>query len=127
MKYCSGQTKYLIAIKEILDLKGYVRSVDIANRLGVSKPSVSKMINCMGKYGLLIHDKSIGIELTSDGEKAVDEIFYYFDEIFIFFNKFLKLPPDDAHSQAVKFITEFPNETCDGLKRIVKKTIKKRN
>ena len=50
-----------------------------------------------------------------------------FDEVYTFFHKFLKLPHDEAHEQSIKFITEFPKDTCDRLKHIVKRTIKKRS
>jgi Mn-dependent DtxR family transcriptional regulator len=67
------------------------------------------------------------VELTPEGEKAVDEIYTVFNEVYIFFRKFLKLPPEEAHSQAVTFITDFPYDTSERLCRIVKRTLEKKN
>lgn len=125
MKHCAGQIRYLIAIKELSDVNDTVRCVNISRHLGVSRPSVSKMLRCLANSGLVYEDFCNSVELTDEGEKAVGEIFEVFSEIYIFFRKFLKLPPDEAHSQAVTFITEFPHDTCERLKRIVKKTMNK--
>jgi Mn-dependent DtxR family transcriptional regulator len=125
MKRCAGQIKYLIAIKELLETNETVRCVTISRHLGVSRPSVSKMLKCLANSGLVYEDFCNSVELTDEGKAAVDEIFDVFNEVYIFFRRFLKLPPDEAHSQAVTFITEFPNDTCERLKAIVKRTINK--
>ena len=65
--------------------------------------------------------------LTPEGEKAVEEIFSSFTEVYTFFHKFLKIPAEEAHAQAILFITDFPDETCERLKHIVKRTMKKRS
>lgn len=127
MNRCAGQIKYLIAIKELLDTNATVRCVNISRHLGVSRPSVSKMLRCLANSGLVYEDFCNSVELTDEGKKAVDEIFDVFNEVYIFFRKFLKLPQDEAHSQAVTFITEFPQETCVRLKAIVKRTVSRKD
>lgn len=125
MKHCAGQIKYLIAIKELIDNGGTVRCVTISRHLGVSRPSVSKMLRCLANSGLVYEDFCNSVELTDEGKAAVDEIYSVFSEVYIFFRKFLKLPDDEAHSQAVTFITAFPQDTCERLKAIVKRTVNK--
>ena len=66
------------------------------------------------------------VVLTAEGEKAVREIYSNFSEVYMFFHNFLKLPQSEAHEHAVKFVTEFPQDTCERLKGIVKRTIKKK-
>ena len=85
------------------------------------------MLKCLANSGLVYEDFCNSVELTDEGRKAVDEIFDVFNEVYIFFRKFLKLSPDEAHSQAVTFITEFPRETCERLKAIVKRTVSRNN
>ena len=125
MKHCAGQIKYLIAIKELSAADEYVRCVNISRHLGVSRPSVSKMLRCLANCGYVYEDFCNSVVLTPEGEKTVDEIMANFSEVYTFFHKFLKLPHEEAHEQAIKFITEFPKDTCDRLKHIVKRTIKK--
>ncbi len=126
MKQCAGQIKYLVAIKELTDRDEYVKCVSIARHLGVSRPSVSKMLRCLADSGLVYEDFCNSVVLTPQGEEVVDEIFANFSEVYTFFHKFLKLPHDEAHDQAVLFVTDFPQETCKRLKHIVKRTITKK-
>lgn len=126
MKHCAGQIKYLIAIKELTDSDEYVKCVSISRHLGVSRPSVSKMLRCLANSGLVYEDYCNSVVLTPEGEQTVEEIFANFNEVYTFFHKFLKLPAEEAHTQAILFITEFPKDTCERLKSIVKRTIKKR-
>lgn len=126
MKPCSGQIKYLIAIKEIADSGENVRCVTISRHLGVSRPSVSKMLRGLVSRGYVHEDFCSSVTLTSEGRKAVDEIFSCFTEVYMFFHKFLGLPHEEAHEQAVTFITTFPQDTCERLQGIVKRTVKKR-
>jgi len=126
MKQCAGQIRYLIAIRELSEKDDYVKSVSISRHLGVSRPSVSKMLRCLANHGLVYEDFGNSVVLTPEGEKAVGEIFSSFNEIYTFFHKLLRLPAEEAHAQAILFITEFPDETCDRLKHIVKRTMKKR-
>lgn len=126
MAHCAGQIRYLIAIKELSDKDDYVRCVNISRHLGVSRPSVSKMLRCLANSGYVYEDFCNSVVLTPEGEAAVDEIFSSFREVYIFFSKFLKLPKEEAHEQAIKFITEFPHDTCERLKTVVKRTLKKK-
>ena len=127
MKHCAGQIKYLVAIKELSDTEEYVRCVTISRHLGVSRPSVSKMLRCLANCGYVYEDFCNSVVLTPEGEKAVNEIFSSFNEVYMFFHKFLKLPKEEAHEQAIKFITDFPQDTCERLKSIVKRTLRKKS
>lgn len=127
MKHCAGQIRYLAAIKELSEKEEQLRCVTIARHLGVSRPSVSKMLRCLANCGYVYEDFCNSVLLTPEGEKAVAEIFSSFDEVYIFFHKFLKLPKEEAHEQALAFITEFPQDTCMRLKKIVKRTLKKKD
>lgn len=126
MKHCAGQIKYLVAIKELRDSDEYVKCVSIARHLGVSRPSVSKMLRCLANSGLVYEDFCNSVVLTPEGENVVGEIFSSYNEVFTFFHNFLKLPQDDARDQALLFITEFPQDTCRRLKTIVKRTVSKK-
>ena len=126
MKHCAGQIKYLVAIKELSDTEEYVRCVTISRHLGVSRPSVSKMLRCLANCGYVYEDFCNSVVLTPEGEKTVDEIFASFNEVYMFFHKFLKLPREEAHEQALLFVTDFPHDTCARLKRIVRRTLKQK-
>lgn len=58
---------YLERIHELIEDKGYARSVDIAKALGISQPSVTSMVQRLAKEGLLNYEKYRGLTLTDDG------------------------------------------------------------
>lgn len=125
MKYCAAQVKYLTAIRELSAEAEEVKSVDIARHLGVSRSSVSKTLRCLANSGLVCEDYAISVVLTPEGEEAVREIFRNFNETYIFFRRFLRLNHEEAHNQALTFVTTFPEETSDRLRKLMKKTMKK--
>ena len=125
MKHCAGQTKYLIAISELLRKNGTVRCINISEYIGVSRPSVSKMLRCLADSGLVCEDFCNSVRLTDQGKAAVSEIDGSFREVYTFFRRFLKLPPDAAHEQAVTFISNFPQDTCNRLKSLISRSVNK--
>lgn len=125
MKHCAGQLKYIVAIVELSEKSDCVRCVNISRHLGVSRPSVSKMLRCLANHGLVYEDFCNSVILTDEGQALADEIFSSFSEVYTFFHSFLKLPREEAHEQAIRFISEFPKDTCDRLKKIVRRTIEK--
>ena len=58
------ETIYLLKKK-----KGHVRSIDVANELGFSRPSVSRAVGILKDQGLLIMDEDGELKLTDDGTK----------------------------------------------------------
>lgn len=127
MKHCSGQIKYLVAIKELSQKDEYVKCVNISHHLGVSRPCVSKTLRCLANSGYVYEDFCNSVVLTPEGEAKVDEILRNFDEVYLFFHKFLKIPHEDAHKQALTFVMNFPDDTCERLKKIVQRTMNKKN
>ena len=59
---------YLEAILMLQEEKGYARSVDIAARLGVTKPSVSFAMKKLRENGYIIMDEENLISLTPTGD-----------------------------------------------------------
>lgn len=58
---------YLESILQLADEKGYVRSVDIAAKLGVTKPSVSFAMKRLRENGYINMDDESLITLTEKG------------------------------------------------------------
>jgi len=65
---------YLETILEIQKEAGAVRSVDIVNRLGYAKSSVSESIKLLKGKNLIEVDKSGFITLTEKGKKIADGV-----------------------------------------------------
>ena len=56
-KLTTTNIKYLIAINQLYNNQNGVRCTDLANMLGVSKPSVHRMIETMKNIGLIDKDR----------------------------------------------------------------------
>ena len=65
---------YLERILELINMKGYARVVDIAQRLQISKASVSNMVQRLDAEGLLKYEKFRGLVLTTAGEALAQNI-----------------------------------------------------
>jgi Mn-dependent DtxR family transcriptional regulator len=58
---------YLESILVIKNQKGFVRSIDVANYLSVSKPSVSVAMKSFREEGYITVDENGGLDLTEKG------------------------------------------------------------
>jgi len=65
---------YLEAIYELIDHKGYATSIDLAECLNVSQPSVTKMMLRLDRTELIDYEKYRGIRLTEKGIKLAKSI-----------------------------------------------------
>ena len=65
---------YLETILKIKGSRGFVRSIDVAEELGYSKPSVSRAVGLLKKDGYIVVFKDGGIELTETGKAKAEKI-----------------------------------------------------
>jgi Mn-dependent DtxR family transcriptional regulator len=75
MKYHESQEMYLETILLLKKEIGIVRSIDIANKLEYSRPSVSRAVNLLQKNGYILIDKSGEINFTKEGEEKAVNIY----------------------------------------------------
>ncbi len=66
---------YLEAILKIKEKKGVVRSIDIVNELGYSKPSISIAMKRLRENGYIIMDEDNFISLTDAGLNIAEKIY----------------------------------------------------
>ena len=66
---------YLETIYVLSQKSGSVRSIDVAEEMGYSKPSVSRAVGLLKKGGLLIMAKDGTLTLTEDGIATAKKIF----------------------------------------------------
>ena len=65
---------YLEAILMLQKENGKVRSIDVARRLGVSKPSVSRAMGILVSHGYLTISQTGNLELTEKGQNTAREV-----------------------------------------------------
>ena len=70
----SGE-RYLEAILVLSKRSGFVRSVDVGEYLGYSKPSVSRAMGILRKGEYILMDKDSAIALTDKGRELAEMIY----------------------------------------------------
>lgn len=66
---------YLEAILVLAKKSGYVRSIDVSEYLGYSKPSVSRAMGILREGGYILMEKDGAITLTDSGKKLAKTIY----------------------------------------------------
>ncbi len=96
-----------------------VRSIDIADHMNYSKPSVSRAMGLLRQGGYILMDKSGYITLTDSG-KAVAETIYERHVILSEFLKKIGVDPITATNDACKIEHAISAESFTALKNFLK-------
>ncbi len=127
MKLCAGQCRYLITLYRLSCEHNIVRSVDIANALSVTRPSVSRMLKCMERLEFIHPDFSTSVKMTQKGRETAERLSENFNDVKDFFMNILKIDEKLAFDQSIDFLSTFPEHTIERLATVTRTTIKKRN
>ncbi len=73
-KATTAAQDYLEAIYELIEEKGYAKAVDIAERLDLSGPSVTRMVQKLSRDGFLKSEKYRGIVMTDKGRTTAKDM-----------------------------------------------------
>ena len=111
---------YLEAILMIKERKGYVRSIDVANQLSVSKPSVSYATKRLRENGYITFNEDGMISLTDSGTEIAEKIYTRHKMLTSFF-KALGVDEKIAAEDACKIEHDLSPETFDALCEYAKK------
>lgn len=111
---------YLESILILRERRGTVRSIDIVNELGYSKPSVSIAMKKLRENGYVVMDDSGLLTLTPAGEDIAAPIYHRHKTLTDFFIR-LGVDPATAARDACKVEHDLSQETFDRLLEHVKK------
>lgn len=120
MKIQESGEMYLETILVLRNKTGVVRSIDIANETGYSKPSVSRAMGILKESGFIEVDKDGAIVLTLAGEELAKRIYERHVILTDFFIK-LGVSPEIASEDACKIEHDISEETFVKIKEYVKK------
>lgn len=114
----SGEN-YLETILLLHQQTGFVRSVDIANKLDYTKPSVSRAMSILKKNGFISMDRSGQILLTEKGLQKASEIYERHCLITNFLERVLSVSPEIAEQDACRIEHIISQETVDKIKALM--------
>lgn len=107
---------YLEAILMIHERQGYVRSTDVAEQLGISKPSVSNATKRLRESEYLTTDPAGMLVLTASGMEIASQIYARHRALTNFFIR-IGVSPEQASEDACKIEHDISQETFEALCR----------
>lgn len=120
MRNKESAENYLEAIYMIKNKKGSVRSVDIANHLNFTKPSVSVAMKSFREDGYIIVDHDGNITLTDKGMKIASNV-YERHEIIAMALMAMGVSKETAYEDSCKVEHDISVETFEKLKEYMRK------
>lgn len=118
MRIMKSSEDYLETMLVMQERHGYIRSVDIAAELNVTKPSVSYATKRLRENGYITMDKDGLIALTEKG-LAIAERMYERHRLLAHFFVRLGISEDTAREDACKIEHDLSDETFEAIKRHV--------
>lgn len=109
---------YLETILVLSRRLNMVRSVDVAEEMGYSKPSVSRAVGILKKNGYIIMDGSGHLYLTDEGRSVAEKTFERHRVLTKVFTK-LGVSAGIAAEDACKIEHVISDETFEAIKRFV--------
>ena len=119
MKIEKTAEDYLEAMLMLKEEKGYIRSVDVAEHLGVTKPSVTYTTKRLRESGLIVMDKDGEITITEEG-MIIAERTYSRHKILTDFLLSIGVSEENAREDACKLEHDFSEESFDALVSFIK-------
>lgn len=107
---------YLEAILVLAKKNGFVRSIDISEYLGYSKPSVSRAVGILKKGDYILVEKDGSITLTETGRTIAEKIFERHTVLSRLLIK-LGVSEETATADACKMEHAISDESFEAIKR----------
>ena len=98
--FTRSQEDYLKALYQLHGDQRPVPTRDLAQRLGISSPSVSEMVTRLSAQGLVEHDRYRGQQLTREGRKVALELVRHHRLLELFLMKELGYSWEEVHAEA---------------------------
>jgi DtxR family Mn-dependent transcriptional regulator len=98
--FTSAQEDYLKALYQLHGDQRPVPTQELAQRLGISSPSVSEMVTRLSSQGLVEHDRYRGQQLTREGRKVALELVRHHRLLEMFLVQVLGYSLDEVHDEA---------------------------
>ena len=114
---------YLETIHVLLQKNGAVRSIDISEHMGYSKPSISRAVGVLKKGGYILVDKDGYITLTETGEAVANKI-YERHTVLTRMLTALGVDPEVASEDACRLEHAISDESFEAIKRHLEKAVK---
>ena len=113
---------YLEAIGVLYKKNGHVRSIDVSEYLGYSKPSVSRAMGLLKEGGYIVVESDGGIVLTDSGREIAEKIYERHTLLTALLRK-MGVPEDIAAADACKLEHAISDESFRCIKEYAAKIL----
>ncbi|MBR5867545.1 MAG: metal-dependent transcriptional regulator [Spirochaetaceae bacterium] len=121
--YESGEN-YLETIYMLQKEQGFVRSIDIARKLDVSKPSVSRAMGLLRQEGFIDMADNGPIVLTDKGLEKAEQIYTRHRILTDFLVKVTGVPMEQAEENACRIEHVLDEDVFQGIQRYMSSSLK---
>ena len=117
--FTANREDYLRGLYILEERKGQIKSIDLANYLNVSKPSVSEMLRNLNKEGMVAYKKYSKIKFTGKGKKIAEKLTSKHRLIELFLKNVLKINSTNVHEEAHRLEHAFSDESIGRMRRML--------
>ncbi|HPJ02493.1 MAG TPA: metal-dependent transcriptional regulator [Candidatus Limiplasma sp.] len=118
MQILKSSQDYLETMLMLKLQHGYIRSIDIANELGVTKPSVSYATKRLRENGYITMEKDGLITITHKGLEIAKSMYERHQTLSKFLIR-LGVKPETAQEDACKIEHDISEETFQAIRRYI--------
>lgn len=115
----TSKEDYLRGIYHLMEENQDVKSIELADYLSVTKPSVSEMLQELDKEGLIEHKKYSKLKFTSRGRKIAKKLTSKHRIIETFLKSTLRINSKNIHDEAHRLEHAFSDEAIGKLKKLL--------
>lgn len=116
MKIQKSAEDYLETMLMLQQERGYIRSIDVADHMGVTKPSVSYAVKRLREHGYITMDPDGPLHLTETGLAIAQRIFERHEVLTKVLTN-LGVSPETAREDACKIEHDLSDETFEAIRR----------
>ena len=116
----ASKEDYLRAMYHLMEEHETVKSVEVADYLDITKPSVSEMLKNLDKDGFIQYKKYSKIHFTQKGLNTAKNLTASHRIIESFLKDTLKINPQNIHNEAHKLEHAFSHESIEKLRILLK-------
>jgi len=109
---------YLETIHVLSQKNAFVRSIDVADYMGYSKPSVSRAVSILKKNGYVIMNEDSSLSLTESGKEIAEKIYERHNVLSAFLVR-LGVEKETAAEDACKMEHVISDSAFEALKKFV--------
>lgn len=111
----AAQIRCLLALRALNQLSEKVASKDIARLIGISRPSVHRLLEALSDNGMIAKEPYGTVELTEQGAQTAQLLEARKDRLTLIFARHFGLPMDEGACAAILLMSGLREDSLEAL------------